>query len=57
MTIEQVFSRLATRMIGGMMFHEQLMNAYLFMGLPGYAKCHEYHYISETNECFISCKK
>lgn len=48
MTVDEVFTVLASHMIKGMMVHEQLMNTYLFLGLNGYAKCHEYHYISET---------
>lgn len=55
-TINEVFSSLASRMIQGMMFHEQLMNAYGFLGLPGYSKCHEYHYISETDGYIRLCQ-
>ena len=35
-------------MIKGMMIHENLANYYDFMGLKGYKKCHEYHFMSET---------
>lgn len=48
MTVDEVFEALASRMITGMMVHEQLMNSFRLLGLEGYAKCHEYHYISET---------
>lgn len=48
MTIDEIFSKLSSHMIQGMMTHEQLMNSYEFLGLPGYAACHEYHYLSET---------
>lgn len=52
----EIFSNLASHMIEGMMFHEQLMNAYGFLGLPGYSKCHEYHYISETEGYIRLCR-
>ena len=48
MTASEIFSRIASHIIEGIMVHEQLMNSYLFMGLPGYATCHEYHYLSES---------
>ena len=48
MDLRVIFQRLSTRQIGGLMFHEQLMNYYQFLGLDGYAKCQQYHYISET---------
>ena len=48
MTINEIFSKLSTHMIQGMMVHEQLMNSYRFLSLFGYAKCHEYHYLEET---------
>ncbi len=48
MSIESIFSELSSHMLEGIMIHEQLMNCYLFLGLEGYAACHEYHYISET---------
>lgn len=35
-------------MVLGIMTHEQLMNYYNFLGLSGYKKCHEYHYLHET---------
>ena len=50
MSIESIFSDLSTNMLKGIMIHEQLMNCYLFLGLEGYAACHEYHYVSETND-------
>ena len=48
MTIDEIFSKLSSHMIQGMMTHEQLMNCYEFLGLSGYSACHEYHYLSET---------
>lgn len=48
MTTEEVFSKIAVHMIEGLMFHEQMANYYEFLGLYGYAECHEYHYLSES---------
>ena len=48
MTVEEVFSKIAEHMVNGMMFHEQMANYYDFLGLQGYKRCHEYHYLSET---------
>ena len=50
MSIESIFTDLSVHMLKGVMIHEQLMNCYLYLGLEGYAACHEYHYISETND-------
>ena len=48
MTVDEIFTELSTRMLKGMMTHEQLSNYYKFLGLNGYAKCHEYHFMKET---------
>ena len=47
MTIEEIYRELSNHMIKGIMMHEQLTNYYDFLGLDGYKRCHEYHYISE----------
>lgn len=56
MTIDEIFSKLSSHMIQGMMTHEQLMNCYEFLGLSGYAACHEYHYLSETKGYIKLCR-
>jgi hypothetical protein len=48
MTVEEVFAEIGTHMIEGMMTHEALANYYDFLGLKGYKRCQEYHYLSET---------
>ena len=55
MSIDEIFSKMASHMIEGMMVHEQLMNAYLFLNLSGYAACHEHHYLSETKGYIRLC--
>lgn len=48
MTTEEIYKSISAHMIKGMMIHEQLMNYYNFLGLIGYNKCHEYHFLQET---------
>lgn len=48
MTVDEIFSQIATHMIKGLMYHHQLSEYYLFLGLPGYCECHEYHYMEES---------
>lgn len=48
MEIREIYSKIAEHMINGMMFHEQMANYYDFLGLQGYKRCHEYHYLAET---------
>lgn len=48
MTIEEIYSSLASHMILGMMTHQHLANYYDFLGLKGYKRCHEYHYLKQT---------
>lgn len=56
MTIEEIYADIAAHMIKGMMIHEQLANYYDFLGLGGYKRCHEYHYIEETVEYRRVCR-
>ena len=48
MTIEEIFSRIAKHMVEGLMTHSKLADFYHFIGLKGYAKCHEYHFFIEN---------
>jgi hypothetical protein len=48
MTIDEIYSKIASHMIKGMMLHEELADYYDFLGLQGYKRCHEYHYLDET---------
>lgn len=48
MTVEEIFAKISTHMLDGIMVHEQLANYYDFLGLCGYKKCHEYHFYSES---------
>lgn len=54
--VDDIFSTLAAHMVKGLMIHEQLMHCFSFIGLDGYAKCHEYHYISETKGYINLCR-
>ena len=48
MTVEEIFSQLSAHTIRGMMIHEGMANYYDFLGLHGFKRLHEYHYLSET---------
>ena len=48
MDIREIYSKIVERMIQGMMFHDQMANYYDFLGLQGYKRCHEYHFMKET---------
>lgn len=48
MTLEQIYSELSAHKIKGLMIHDNLANYYDFLGLKGYKKCHEYHFLEET---------
>ena len=56
MNTEEIFKELAGHMIQGMMFHDEMANYYEFLGLTGYARCHEYHFIDETCSYRKLCK-
>lgn len=47
MTVEEVFIKLISHMIEGIKFHNEMVREYNFLGLYGFAKCHEYHMIEE----------
>ena len=49
MTVEEIFSQISKHMIEGVMIHAQMADYYSFLGLKGYSKCHEYHFISENS--------
>jgi hypothetical protein len=46
--VSEVFEKIKSHMIQGMMTHEALANYYDFLGLQGYKRCHEYHFLEET---------
>ena len=56
MEVKEIFDHLAQHMIKGMMIHESLANYYDFLGLGGYKRCHEYHYMLETIEYRGLCR-
>lgn len=48
MTVDEIFIALAIHMQEGIKIHYDFAQAYDFLGLYGFAKCHEYHYFAET---------
>ena len=45
MTNEEIFNKLASHMIEGIMIHDEMSRAYSFLGLEGFKLCHEYHFL------------
>lgn len=48
MEVKEIYSKIASHMIKGMMIHAQMADYYDFLGLQGYKRCHEYHYFKES---------
>ena len=55
MTVNESFSAITDRMIGGVMLHGQLFNYFNFLGLKGYAECQKYHYYDENKHYVDLC--
>ena len=55
MTVEEIFKKIATHMVEGLMFHDHMGDYYMFLGLNGYSRCHEYHFFEE-NAAYHSIK-
>ena len=49
MTVEEVFSKLISHMLEGSMYHEEMMKAYCFLGLQGYAKQQKHRFDEEID--------
>lgn len=47
MEVSEIYTKLSTHMIKGIMIHDQMANYYDFLGLEGYKRCHEYHMFKE----------
>lgn len=50
MAISDIFARLNAHLIEGMMFHDRMANYFDFLGLMGYKRMHEYHFLRESAE-------
>ena len=48
MTVEEIFNKIASHMVDGIAYHEELIKGYSFLNLWGYVKCQEYHYYEEA---------
>lgn len=48
MTVEEIFNKLYAHMQLGLIYHDTFIQAYDFLGLYGYSKCHSYHYFEEN---------
>lgn len=48
MELKEIYSSIVSHMIKGMMIHAQFADYYDFLGLQGYKRCHEYHFLQES---------
>lgn len=48
MEVGEIFNKISTHMYEGIMLHNYMIQAYDFLGLYGYSKCHMYHYYEEN---------
>ena len=48
MTVEDIYTHVSSHMVKGLMIHSQLADYYYFLNLEGYACCHEYHFLAES---------
>ena len=48
MNCAEVFSKIDAHMKTGMILHDQLANYYDFLGLMGFKRLHEYHFLREA---------
>ena len=47
MTVDEIFSKIDSHIINGIMLHDSLAEYYDFLDLHGFKRCHEYHAIKE----------
>lgn len=50
MTVSEIFSTIKTHIIEGIMFHDKMADYYDFLGLMGFKRMHEYHFLDEAAE-------
>lgn len=50
MTVDEIFKRISSHMVEGVMLHEQMADYYDFLNLHGYKRCHEYHMHCEMKQ-------
>ena len=50
MTVEEIFNTLASHMIEGIMYHDEMTQAYYFLCLRGYAQQQEHQFLEESYE-------
>lgn len=47
MNIDEIFTKLCAHMCEGVMYHAEMVRAYEFLGLWGFAQCHTHHCFEE----------
>ena len=50
MTVEEIYNKIASHMVEGIMYHDDFAKAYEFLGFWGFAACHDYHHFMEEKD-------
>lgn len=50
MTPSEVFTKITTHLVEGMMLHDRMADYYDFLGLMGFKRIHEYHFLKNAAE-------
>lgn len=48
MTVDEIFKKVSSHFVKGMMIHDKMADYYDFLSLRGYKRCHEYHFKHES---------
>lgn len=48
MNLQEIYSKISSHLVKGLMIHSQLSSYYSFLGLNGYSKFHQHQYLEES---------
>lgn len=48
MNLQEIYSKISSHLVKGLMIHSQLSSYYTFLGLIGYSKFHQHQYLEES---------
>lgn len=48
MNVSEIYSKISSHLVKGLMVHSQLSSYYIFIGLTGYSKFHQHQYLEES---------
>lgn len=56
MTIDEIFAKITTHQVEGMMIHSLFADYYEFLGLPSYSQCHTDRFLEESRAYKHTCR-